>query len=142
MDMYEAAFEGSPDMVVCVDQGGRIVEVNRKCQGDLGYGKAELMGRPVDMLVPERFRPMHAAHRAGYQADPGVRAMGSGRVLFARRKDGTEIPVDVMLSTAKTAAGAFVIAVLRDITAIREAERRAESMVSSLQLSSEAAGMG
>lgn len=142
MDIYKSAFESSPDLVVCVDPEGNIVEVNRKCGEALGYERDELIGRSVDMLVPERFRPMHAAYRAGYQADPKVRTMGSGRTLFVKRKDGTEIPVDVMLSNAQTSTGSFVIAVLRDIAAIRESERRAEGMLSRLRLSAEAAGMG
>src|SRR3989442_533205 len=88
-----AAVESSPSGLIMTDQSGRIVLVNREVERLFGYSREELLGKVVDVLVPERFRHNHPGFRAGFLADPRVRAMGVGRDLFGLRKDGSEVAV-------------------------------------------------
>jgi len=112
--------ESLPDAVVITDAGGRILRVNQHIEQLLGYDRSELLGEPIEMLVPERFRAGHTAQREGYERAPRVRHMGAGIPLCARRKDGRDVPVEIMLSPGSNGT---VIAVMRDITARRELER-------------------
>ena len=124
-----ALFEFSPDAIVASDQEGRIKETNAQVENFFGYTKAELLGQSIDILVPERFRRAHPAHRKDYSDRARVRQMGAGLELYARRKDGSEFPVDIMLGPVETAEGRMVLSVIRDLTEKREAEealRRSE----------------
>ncbi len=125
---FRSLIELAPDSVLLVDAQGRIGYANARSRQLFGYGPDELVGRPLDSLLPERFRERHAHHRAAYLADPHARPMGVGLALYARRKDGSEFPVDVSLSPVKTQAGTFVIAIIRDIAdrkrAMEELARR------------------
>lgn len=100
-----AAVESSPSGLLMVDSAGRIVLVNRQVELLLGFTREELLGQPVEMLVPERYRGQHPAFRTGFLADPRIRAMGHGRDLFALRKDGSEIPVEIGLNPVATDEG-------------------------------------
>ena len=82
----------------------------------LGYTREELVGQPIEMLMPARFQKDHVQHRADYMLEPRLRAMGAGLELYGRRKDGAEFPVDIMLSPITTQEGRGVIAIVRDIT--------------------------
>ena len=119
---FRQMLEGAPNGMVMVGRDGYIVLANAQMEKLFGYPKAELLGRPVDMLVPERLRGQHAAHRDRFFASPEVRSMGAGRDLFGLRKDGTEFPVEIGLSPVHTEAGLFVLASVIDITERRRAE--------------------
>jgi formate hydrogenlyase transcriptional activator len=127
--LFEKLFEFSPDAIVVTDREGRIRETNAQVELLFGYRRDELIGQPVEILVPERFRTAHPAHRSEYNAEPRVRPMGVGLELYGRRKDGSEFPVDVMLGPVEMGEGRIVLTVIRDLTQKKEAEealRRAE----------------
>src|SRR5713226_903104 len=112
---------------------GRIALVNAQTEQLFGYSRAELLGQRVEMLVPERYVTAHPDHRAGFLQHPSARAMGAGRDLYGRRKDGSEVPIEIGLNPIKTDEGPFVLADIIDITrrkegedALRESEERAQ----------------
>jgi len=113
---YRAVFESAPDGIVVVNDKGRIVEVNPCVLEQFGYTAEELIGEPVEILVPETVRAAHERHRAGFQAEPVSRPMGAGLDLVGRRKDGSGFPVEISLSPWKSDEGDFVIGVIRDET--------------------------
>ena len=113
---FEAFLEASPDAIVVVNQHGSILLVNGHTEHLFGYERADLVGRPVDVLVPHRFAGVHPRHRASFSADPHRRPMGAGLDLFGVRRDGTEFPVEISLSPLETDEGTVVISAVRDIT--------------------------
>jgi PAS domain S-box-containing protein len=120
--LFQNFFEFSPDAIVVTDGSGRITNVNSQVESLFGYTRAELLGRPVETLMPERFRVAHPSHRGGYSAHPTVRPMGMGLGLYGKRKDGVEFPVDIMLSPVKTADGPIFLSVIRDVSEKKRAE--------------------
>jgi len=118
-----ALLETAPDAIVVVGADGRIILANSQTEKLFGYSRDELMGQPIEVLVPDRARTGHEARRDRYVAHPGVRPMGSGLDLTARRKDGSEVPVEVSLSPLRTDEGVLVSAAIRDITERREVQR-------------------
>lgn len=115
--------EAAPDSVVVVDAAGKIVFVNRRLEECFGYERADLIGSPIETLLPARHKGEHEKHRQGYSLDMKARSMGLGRVLSARRKNGEEFPVDVSLSPIQSPQGAFVLAAVRDVTERRLIEQ-------------------
>ncbi|HME11139.1 MAG TPA: PAS domain S-box protein, partial [Bryobacteraceae bacterium] len=120
--LFENFFEFSPDAIVVTDENGRIMNVNSQAESAFGYTRAELRGLPVEILIPERFRAAHPNHRESYSAHPSVRPMGTALELYGRRKDGSEFPVDVMLSPVETAGGQIFLSVIRDVSERKRAE--------------------
>jgi len=123
---FRQLLDAAPDAVVVVDQRATILYVNRKTVELFGWEDSELLGQLIEVLVPERLRGVHIDDRSRYIATPASRPMGTGRELFARRKDGTEFPVEISLSPLRTTEGLFVSSIIRDITDRKrmEAEQR------------------
>jgi PAS domain S-box-containing protein len=119
-----AVLESVPDAVIAADAGGTILLVNRQTEVLFDYPRADLIGRPIEMLMPERFRLGHIGMRDRYFADPQVRPMGANLALWGRRRDGAEFPVEISLSPLRTSAGLMVTTTVRDISRRREAESK------------------
>lgn len=107
----------APDALVQVDGQGRIVLVNHAAERLFGYGRSELLGQPLETLVPERLREAHGRHRLGYMADPELRPMGEGLLLRARRRDGTTFLTEISLVPRRLPTGPRVTAIVRDVSA-------------------------
>ncbi len=125
-DSSEAYFrnllESLPDAMVIIDHYGKITIVNEQAERMFGYTRREMLGKEVEMLLPENVRDKHISHRAGYVRDPHLRPMGIGMDLSAKRKDGSTFPVEISLSPVTSASGSFVSSVIRDISARKKLE--------------------
>jgi PAS domain S-box-containing protein len=120
--LFRAVVESTPNGIVMVDGGGRIVLVNRETERLFGYARDELLGQSVDVLVPIRFRDSHPTSRASFVENPQRRAMGAGRDLYGRHKDGSEIRVEIGLNPIETDDGLFVLASVVDIGPRKDVE--------------------
>ena len=130
-----------PDALVLVDAAGRIAQVNSQVEALFGYTRSELDGLQLEVLLPERFHAAHVLHRERYAVSPRIRPMGAGLELYGRRKDGTEVPVDISLSPLTLGGALYVLAAIRDITERRRLQEReraareaAEARLALLQL--------
>jgi len=132
-EKFHGLFESAPDAVILSDSGGQIVLVNAQTEKSFGYARGELIGQSIDMLIPERFHDRHHHHRAGYIAAPRTRMMDMGLELFARRKNGSEFPVDISLSPITTEDGVLVVSEIRDITQRQEVENQIRDLNKHLQ---------
>lgn len=121
--LFRQLFLASPDAIVVTTTNGHISAVNPASEQLFGYSEKELIGNLVEMLIPERFRGHHPQHRDAYVAAPSARPMGTGLELYGRRKDRTEFPVDIMLSPVESGGERSILAVIRDITDRKEAEK-------------------
>jgi PAS domain S-box-containing protein len=131
---FRNVLESAPDAMIIIDEQGKIAIVNAQVETMFGYERQEILGRKIETLLPERLREQHVSHRGGFVRDPKLRPMGEGLDLVARRKDGSEFPVEISLSPVRTGGLGFVSSVIRDVTerkrmqdeiiaARREAER-------------------
>lgn len=128
-DKFRALLESAPDSMVIVDQRGRIVLINSRTEELFGYPRRELLGYPVEVLIPERFHDRHLHHRTHFFGDSRQRPMGEDLELFGLRKDGTEFPLEISLSPIKTTDGVLVASAIRDITVRKQAEEKFRSLL-------------
>jgi PAS domain S-box-containing protein len=105
--------EALPDALIITDEAGEIILANAQAELIFGYHRDQMIGHPVEMLLPERFQQNHASLRAGYVAEPRLRSMGDLREIKGRRRDGREVAVEIMLSPVVTRAGIYTLAVVR-----------------------------
>ena len=141
-ERVRAFLESSPDATVVVAPDGRIAQVNLMLERVFGYSRAELLGRPVEILVPDSLREGHVERRDGYVAEPKARPMAMGLELQARRRDGTTFPVEISLSPVTTQEGLLVIAAIRDVSdrKLVEEARHAQEVLKTVKALALAAG--
>ncbi len=125
--------DSAPDAMIGVDPDGAIVFANLQAEALFGYSRAELLGRTMEMLLPEEIRERHVGHRRRFGQQPKTRPMGAGLELSARHRDGSEFPVEVSLSTLETQDGRIVSAAIRDITDRKRAHREIEELNAELR---------
>ena len=127
--LFGSFLESAPDAVVIIDEGGQILLVNAQVEALFGYPRQELLGEPVEVLLPERFREAHRSHRDTYAAEPHTRPMGAGLDLWGRRRDGTEFPVDISLSPLPSDRGVLLAAAIRDVTERKRLEQARDEFI-------------
>jgi hypothetical protein len=137
----QALLESAAEGILIIDERGHIQVVNASTERMFGYARGDLIGKPVEILLPERFQDIHARHRAGYFAAPRSRSMGRGLDLAARRQDGTEFPVEISLSFVDTDTGRLAMAFITDITERKRVERRLRAEFAVTQIVAEALGL-
>ena len=134
VDNSEAYFrhllDSAPDAMVIIDEQGKISIVNAQAEEMFGYAREEMLGRTIEMLLPDRLHMRHKAHRQTFQSSPRLRPMGAGFALLARRKDGSEFPVEISLSPVQSRGGRFVSSVIRDVT---ERKRMEDEIIAARQ---------
>jgi PAS domain S-box-containing protein len=121
-EQFRQVVESAPNGMLLADSNGIITLINAQLERYFGYDRHELVGQPVELLLPERFRTQHPAQRAAFYHNPQARAMGARRELFGRRKDGSEFPLEIGLNPIQTAQGQQVLAAIVDISTRKQAE--------------------
>ncbi len=125
-EQFRLVVEAAPSAMIMVNTEGRIILVNTQAEAVFGYAREVLVGHPIEMLVPERLRAQHVGERHGYFGGAQARPMGAGRELFGRRKDGSEVPIEIGLNPIHTSEGVFVLASIIDISERKQAELQAQ----------------
>lgn len=134
-EQFRNLLETAPDAMVIINTDGEIVLVNRQTEAVFGYTREALVGKRVEILIPERLRERHASHRRQYFAEPTVRGMGAGLELTGRRKDGREFPIEISLSPMETEGGNWAIAAVRDVTERKEVDLKIAEYARNLERS-------
>jgi PAS domain S-box-containing protein len=133
VEQFRLAIEAAPTGMLMMDKGGVIVLVNAQVEKLFGYPREEILGKKIEMLVPERFRVRHPEFRKSFFGDPRARAMGGGRELYGLRKDGSEVPVEIGLNPLQTSEGDFVLSSVVDITERKRADVERENLLGQLR---------
>lgn len=120
---FRGMLESAPDAIIIVDRNGKIVLVNSQTERFFGYTRGELLDKAVEIVIPDRFRGKHPSYRDRFVADSSVRPMGAGLDLYGRRRDGTEFPVEISLSSLATGGDILVISVIRDVTERKKSDQ-------------------
>jgi PAS domain S-box-containing protein len=151
-ELAQSALDAAPDALLIVDGVGVVQFANRQVSALFGYAHEEIIGKPIEQLLPERFRSLHVGHRDRYLAAAKLRPMGLGLDLFAQRLDGTEFPVEISLSPIEGKAGRLVAAAIRDVTERKRAEtelvqareiaERAQQVAVEARISADRANLG
>ncbi len=132
-ERFRLVVEAAPNAMLMADRDRRITLVNRNAEALFGYSRAELIGQPLELLVPQRFRERHPELVADFFAAPRARAMGAGRELFGLRKDGSEVPIEIGLNPIETSIGLFTLASIIDITERKRTENELRRKNSELE---------
>ena len=125
--------DGAPDAIFVADSGGHIILVNRQAEALFLCSRDALLGRPIEILIPERFRRRHVEHRATFFDDPKARRMGDRAGLYAVRHDGTEFPADISLSPVRAPDRTIVVLAVRDLTEAKKHEAAREALIKELE---------
>jgi PAS domain S-box-containing protein len=128
---FRDLLESAPDAMIITNAAGCVMLVNRECERLFGYAREELIGEPVEMLVPHRFRAQHPTYRKAYVEQPRLREMGANLELTALRRDGTEFPVEISLSPIETEEELLVSTTIRDVSRRKQAERKFRGLLES-----------
>jgi PAS domain S-box-containing protein len=129
--LFRHLFEAAPDATVIIDQAGKIELVNARAETLFGYSRSDLLGKPVEFLMPERLRDLHVSRRSVFMAAPKVRPMGSGLELFGLKADGSEFPIEISLSPLEIGGRMLVSSAIRDVTEQRRAEQKFRALLES-----------
>jgi two-component system, sensor histidine kinase len=151
-ELAQSALDAAPDALLIVDGVGVVQFANRQVSALFGYAHEEIIGKPIEQLLPERFRSLHVGHRDRYLAVAKLRPMGLGLDLFAQRRDGTEFPVEISLSPIEGKAERLVAAAIRDVSERKRAEtelvqareiaERAQQVAVEARISADRANLG
>ena len=131
--LLEQFLEFAPDAIIGIGSGGEIVIANEQAEQIFGWTRDELLGKPVEMLLPDRFRQMHALHRGRYFEDPRTRPMGAGLELFGQRRDGSEFPAEISLSSAEAGDAKLALAAVRDVTDRVRTEQEKQELIARVE---------
>jgi PAS domain S-box-containing protein len=137
-ERFRLVVEAAPCGMLMINREGRIVLMNALTEKMFGHGRSELLGQPVELLVPDRFRAEHAAYCADFCANPTARVMGAGREVCGRRRDGSEFPLEIRLTPIEMAEGAFVLSALVDVSERKRAEETRSRLAAIVELSEDA----
>jgi formate hydrogenlyase transcriptional activator len=138
--IFQILFEQAPDAMLVSDSNGKILFLNRQTEKLFGYNRTELLGQPLEVLLPQRFRQRHSAQRYSYASSPTFRPMGAGLDLYGLRKDGSEFPVEISLSPLKAGMGTVFASAVRDVSDRKRMEEQLQSQLDFEKMMSQLSG--